>query len=847
MGTGLSIAANGGAFVGVGGGGIGFASLTSSAALAGSFDLVSTGAGTQTDVPFTLLFPIAEGELTSGERLVVKENGVTLDVQEDKHVTSVVGGTRFVTLTGFHASLGAGLRKEVLVTKEVGAPASGTAISVSDITSTDYDVDVTVGIGGTDYFANVRDALNASATWAKGGSTNHFKWRDGPYCTEYIVSDVLETITPTAHSHLRVWFHVAAYKTGTGAVTGPNPITRIKTTVMIENGYLYVAGADEEAYTLDIDLEDGGPTTPVSRTSHIHHYASRNGPYTFWWGTEAEVYTQHDWDYLRSSRALPNYEMETADVGTLSTTRMDSPYNEPLIYNGATTSGSTWARDLTLDTQASENEGQILHSAFLAGFAKDDHEDGKRKVQENGEVVCWMDMHHREEDTGGWINPTDYTTTVSTWPQLQWSRSDGDPVTAPTTDNLSWSLGLDHSTDPGYPGYLATGEFWAFEECMFMAQMAWNRYTVHTFGFGNNNNYPEPIPTDYEDLRKRVLNAVPDQERSISWGLRTVSHAAAVFPDSVTIHDWTQSTIRSYFDNCMSYLETRTIDATDASAGKSTTWVFSSDSGRLQRSGDNNEWAIHPYAPWQSNYTTMVLHHAVEMGLSAVGGKMDLIRDWYAAHQLNVYNRNWGIATDFIIGGYFLPIWDSNTKTGLENWNNTTLDYDYIYELANHAINASKHRMYRSGVGFTLSAVSGASVTCTFDSAVFDGDTSWYVGGAVTENSGGIARIVSVSSSTVCVIDTTFTHENDVTYDGTAFLGTTITGANAKYPKLEPNEGTRFTDTTGFDRYVYLARSGAAVAEDAGLTNAAAFGTAMDGWITTRSQSGEWKDRILPR
>lgn len=207
---------------------------------------VVNGTGSsQTNVPIQFGLPVLGGNLPSSNIIqVLDSDGVTpLVVQEDNHCSDFTPNVRHTTITAILPSLTNGQTKQLTVKSIAGSAAAGTAIVASDITGlvsgTFEPAKLTFVIGGTTYTASCATALAAGSTWSLTAAVNHGSWRSGPFCTEFICS------TPafnggTPHDYLRVWFHVAAYKAGSGAVTaqgGANPITAIRVFVIPENGY----------------------------------------------------------------------------------------------------------------------------------------------------------------------------------------------------------------------------------------------------------------------------------------------------------------------------------------------------------------------------------------------------------------------------------------------------------------------------------------------------------------------------------------------------------------------------------------------------------------------------------
>lgn len=219
-------------------------------------------------------FPTHGSHLTSGAHLKVYDDdgsggkGTLLsNYQIDNICTDQEGDQRFAKLTAIVPALGRSsggskLRKLHIYESSDAAP-TGTAIALSDVQAlagyANGLVKVSLDIGGTVYTISVKDIIDSgSTTFSKTGLWRCSQlWRTGPLCTEWIMRAAPQNGgSPHASGDgMHIRFHVAAYKAGSGAVDGGNPITGIRVDVLPENGDQARALTDIRAYGYGLLIE----------------------------------------------------------------------------------------------------------------------------------------------------------------------------------------------------------------------------------------------------------------------------------------------------------------------------------------------------------------------------------------------------------------------------------------------------------------------------------------------------------------------------------------------------------------------------------------------------------------
>lgn len=299
-------------------------------------------ASSKTNEPVEFGFPMLGTDLASGKFLKVYDDDgsgnqgtVLANYQADNHASDLQSAVRFAKVSAVVPALASSATRKLRVYSVTGTAPANTAITASDILATSYDVQAQFNIGGTTFTASARTALGGGTSWStstgKADAVTHGAWRSNGACTEIICS-----MPPrsggggTEHASgdgIRVWFHIAAWKVGTGAVGGGNAITYIKTTVVLENGAL-----------------------------------ERASPANYWYGLTIARATS------LSNSTLISTDDTDADGNTL---RYAYPRSQPAatVTLGSQTLGATTTATLNTTTWANDIVGAHIHNAGGAGKA----------------------------------------------------------------------------------------------------------------------------------------------------------------------------------------------------------------------------------------------------------------------------------------------------------------------------------------------------------------------------------------------------------------------------------------------------------------------------------------------
>jgi hypothetical protein len=202
--------------------------------------VTNTSGSTQTNQIVEFMFPTGPSEIAAGQGLRVYDDngsgakGSLLDFQVTQ-IASAQSKQRMGKVRCTVPSIAGSASRKLHIEASATAAPTGTAITASDILATDYQVQATINVGGTNYVADARTALGGSA-WDADGASLHGVI-SGPLATTIVVSmPFMNGATPLNSGEWpRAVFHITAHKVGTGSV-GSSPIVYVDTDLIIENG-----------------------------------------------------------------------------------------------------------------------------------------------------------------------------------------------------------------------------------------------------------------------------------------------------------------------------------------------------------------------------------------------------------------------------------------------------------------------------------------------------------------------------------------------------------------------------------------------------------------------------------
>lgn len=214
-------------------------------ALLGILTVTEASGASKTNEPISIIWPMGpDDNFTASDHLLIydddgsgNQGSALTNFQAVNLSTDANSKGRALAISGIIPSIGSGATRKLRVYKTSTTEPSGTAITESDLFATSWRVVVTFDIGGTSYVADSNDCNGASGTFSKTAATFHGTYLSGPAETCRVYS-LPPKNAGTAHASgdgLRVWLHVYMRKAGTAAVSGGNPITHVKTRVVLRN------------------------------------------------------------------------------------------------------------------------------------------------------------------------------------------------------------------------------------------------------------------------------------------------------------------------------------------------------------------------------------------------------------------------------------------------------------------------------------------------------------------------------------------------------------------------------------------------------------------------------------
>jgi hypothetical protein len=511
----------------------------------------------QTNVPVTFGQVFAVGHVLRTNTLSARlDDGTTIPLQMDVKATHPDGSVRHAVISGIVPTLGAGATRTLSLTKDAIARVS-TAATIGSLMGAGLNASVHLMIGGVDYWVAADDLMKL---------TKPTVWLAGPVATEWQVSAPLKTSAGVQHPHLAARYAVRWYPT----------LKKARIDVTVENNWAYEPSPQNFTYDAQVII-GAKPAYVKTGLTHRHHARWRK---VLWWnGAEPQVNIKHNTAYLIASRALPNYDQSlTVPEAALAAlkARWTGAITEPMAVGLATpympsTGGRDdigllpgWAAEylLSMDKRAKE---VTLGTADLAGSWSSHYRDRNTGRPVSLMTYPYMTILGRQGDT---YNPV--TKKSEAFPAC----ATGADCTTPNTHDVP------HQPNFAYLPYLVTGDYYYLEELQFWAMFD---------AFSSNPGYRQYV--------KGLLS--PEQVRGQAWGLRTLSEAAYITPDTDPLK-------ADFIAVVNSNLDWYNATYTDNPAANKLGVVINGFA-----IGYNNGTGL---APWQDDFFTAAVGHTAELG-----------------------------------------------------------------------------------------------------------------------------------------------------------------------------------------------------------------------------------------
>jgi hypothetical protein len=437
---------------------------TAHAATLPSIVLTSTGSGTQTQIPVTYGQVFAPGDVPAGTSLVATIGGTAVPLQVDVKAHHGDGSVRHAILSLRIPSLAAGASNQVNLS--TGAAGTGSAVTLASLLATSFDASVDLNVGGTDYTASARALLSSGTPKV---------WLQGPLVSEWIVGGPVKTSSGTAHPQLAAYFHVRAYG---------SPVDHVRVDVVIENGWLLVAGPG--LFNYNATLSVGGQTAYTGSIAQPDHTRWHK---RFWWPSAPQVNVQADTRYLQATKVVPTYAQVTVKDATL---------NGLIQSSTPMSNGDLTAYMPDTGSQPAIGPLPIWDARYIVTGA--DPRAYNNMLADDDSAGSYS-AHYRDETTG-------LPFSIKTHPTLSLQTDGALPAVSGsnplTVDNA-------HQPSIGFVSYLVTGDYFYLEEMLFYE--SWNELWMNA---------------DYRQQSKGIFGS---QVRAQAWSLRSLAQAAYALPD----------------------------------------------------------------------------------------------------------------------------------------------------------------------------------------------------------------------------------------------------------------------------------------------------------------------------
>ncbi|WP_200945360.1 hypothetical protein [Rhodanobacter sp. Root627] len=235
--------------------------------------VVSQSTQTQDSVPVSFGQVFKAGDVPDGATLTANLDGHPITVQVDEKATHADGSLRHAVLTVLVPSLPGSAAQPLALTTQTGPVNPASAVTLSQLLSTNYDTNIALTVNGKPYTASARKLLQSASsakTCAPWGTQCNL-WLSGPLVSEWVVNGLVTAADGTPHPDLRVYFAVRAYAGAT-----PGTVGDIRTDIIVENTAAFAPQAQPQ-YTAQAAVVEQRPTAGLPAAGHPIHPGQQGG------------------------------------------------------------------------------------------------------------------------------------------------------------------------------------------------------------------------------------------------------------------------------------------------------------------------------------------------------------------------------------------------------------------------------------------------------------------------------------------------------------------------------------------------------------------------------------------
>jgi hypothetical protein len=567
---------------------------------------------TQSSAPFTVGQAFKQGDVPSGSSIVANIPNFQANIKN----TWPDGSARFAVLSG-RANLTA--NTPIAINLSAGAPASGTALTETDLMNTGITASTQVGSTCTVALNNLIGVAStlSSGRWTAGRVRT---WVSGPQMSSWIYYSRCGS-----DPHLAAWFEVRLFAGGA-----------VEVLPWVENSTLNVASpTDKAAQTVTFML--GGTqryTGSLALPHHTRAVLASGNTFTHWLGTNPAVTPKHDVVYLQKTKMVPTYRAVTSSGSTIWS-RLSQTYT-PLTAANVPYSGLGSGGYHPYIGPIPEHD-----VAYLTGNGDP---RALASIQANAYAAGGLGIYFRDETTNQPLRFSSYPNLVVNGSGI--ISSTGASTTSSYTPAGKGTLGggwtISHHPSLGYMGYLLLGRFFFLEQIQLVAGT----------NFLINSDSPRQFT---EGVLRTDVGANTD--RGAAWALRTLLQAAAATPNGETL----QTEYLNSFQSNINFYHTTYVAQANNPQG-------------FVKPYSNYNGANAPYmtATWMNNFVNFAWGYGKDLNLAITAASKAKLDAFYAWKVQSIIGTLGGTgATEYYFGDasvYTIAVAPQNAS----NWVNGT-------------------------------------------------------------------------------------------------------------------------------------------------------------------------------
>ena len=507
---------------------------------------------TTQNYPLTFGHVFRRGDVPAGRSVGVNSGGISLQSQFEVKSSYHDGSVRHAVISVLIPQITA--NTDITLSLIRGSGNNGQGMDKNSILATDIGASLELtGLSGTLHSGNLTADLREAIL--QSDYLDYWLW--GDVCTEIIVR---QDLSESLNALWEVRFYL-----GTQYI-------RISHT--IENINFSTRGNIN--YTLSINQGNADPSEVYSKSDFQHNHSSRWRK-VFWLGEEPpEVEIRFDLPYMISTGMILPYDTSLE----INETAINSNYSSWNNSNRDIMGNGTVHRYMP-DAGGRADIGMLPRWTALYLLTMDNRM--REVVLGNGEMSAHIPIHFREDDPGRSFYG--HVVSLDDRPTFYWLNNYNYQNQAiGVITNTNWWPDMAHQPSLVYIPYLITGDRFYLDELYYWAAFnlffAGYRTPGAGYGTGLNESY----------------GRISGELRGVAWGLRTLSDAAAMAPDS----DIEKNYFKTKLINNMNWLAWRN----DSERGHGLNAVIWSGSSR------SNDWPGGlMIAPWMHDFLVLSVSH----------------------------------------------------------------------------------------------------------------------------------------------------------------------------------------------------------------------------------------------